>query len=80
MSICAPVVSVMRRIVCRRADEEPIFSGSIWMVWMRGAYLLRSARGRQRGEHRAEISMRASRAWEDRGLGDLEGQAVDLEV
>ncbi|MEY4006150.1 MAG: hypothetical protein RLZZ221_2246 [Verrucomicrobiota bacterium] len=64
MSICAPVVSVMRRMVLPPGPmSRPIFSGSIWIVWMRGAYLLRSARGAgSEASMTLRISMRASRA------------------
>ena len=64
MSICAPVVSVMRRMVLPPGPmSRPIFSGSIWIVWMRGAYWLRSLRGAgSEASMTLRISMRDSRA------------------
>ena len=82
MSIWAPVVSVMRRIVLPPGPiSRPIFSGSIWIVWMRGAYLLQVGAGRRHdGKHLAEDLDAGVAGLEDRGLCDLEGQAVDLKV
>ena len=74
MSIWAPVVSVIRRIVLPPGPmSRPIFSGSIWIVWMRGAYLLRLARGAgMTASILRRISIAGVAGLEDGDLGDLE--------
>ena len=82
MSICAPVVSVMRRIVLPPGPmSRPIFSGSIWIVWIRGAYCAEVlARSGQGGEHLAQDLDPGVAGLQDGLFGDLDRQAVDLEI
>ena len=74
--------SVMRRIVFPPGPmSRPIFSGSMWIVWMRGANLLSSARGAgSEASMTLRISIAGIAGLENRGLGDLERQPMNLQI
>ena len=82
MSISASYSSQSPRIVSPPLPiTHPIFSGSIWIVSIRGACREQlRARPAERLGHLAEDEVARLRAWASASLHDLKGHAGDLDV